>query len=108
MDDIRLDSNRHDDIYRIKPPYTGESVRRKRRHKMAGHMVVFECLFETFDARGDDEYLDIFSERLDGLFASGWKLAESRRDTAFSGWWRVELLRPSVSEMQWTSPVPER
>jgi hypothetical protein len=46
----------------------------------ADQMVICEYLFENFDARGDDQYLDEFSERLDELFRSGWKLVESRKD----------------------------
>jgi hypothetical protein len=75
---------------------------------MAHHMTVGEYLFENFDARGDDEYLDRFSHRLDELFAAGWKLLESRKDSGYKGWWRIELFRPSLSAMHQSSTGPQR
>jgi hypothetical protein len=57
-------------------------------------VTVCEYLFENFDARGDDEHLERFSDRLDELFASGWKLLESRKDAAFRGF---EMQRASTA-----------
>ena len=56
-------------------------------------MIVCEYRFENFNARGDDEYLDRFAQRLDQLFAQGWTVLDSYRDAAFEGWWRVELYK---------------
>jgi len=56
-------------------------------------MSVCEYRFEPFDARGDDEYIDRFTQRLDKLFAEGWILVDSTRDKSFVGWWRVELFK---------------
>jgi len=62
-------------------------------------MPLCEFRFENFNARGDDEYLDCFAERLDQLFAEGWILLDSRRDGAFKGWWRVELYKAGISRL---------
>ena len=56
-------------------------------------MIVCEYQFETFNAYGDEAYLDRFAERIDALYASGWKLMESKRDASRKGWWQVELVK---------------
>jgi len=58
-------------------------------------MTLCEYRFETFNARGADEYLDQFAERLDGWFAEGWAVLDSKRETARAGWWRIELFKES-------------
>jgi len=60
-------------------------------------MALCEYRFEPFDARGDDEYVDHFVQRLDELFAQGWVLVDSARDKSFAGWWRVELFKENKS-----------
>ena len=66
-------------------------------------MTVCEYQFETFNAHGDDAYLDGFAERLDELYAAGWKLVESKRDPNCKGWWWVELFKARASELATTS-----
>jgi hypothetical protein len=71
-------------------------------------MIVCEYFFENFDALGDDEYLDMFSGRLDEFLAAGWTLLDSRRDAAYGGWWRVELFKARVPVMERTSTRSDR
>jgi hypothetical protein len=63
-------------------------------------MIVCECRFESFNARGNDEYLDCFAQRLDQLLASGWTLLDSHRDSAFKGWWQIELFKADVLPLE--------
>ncbi len=65
---------------------------------VANHYVVCEQSVAWFNARGDDRYFYECSDRLDELFAAGWRLIDSRGDTASVGWWRVELLKTRLSE----------
>jgi hypothetical protein len=56
-----------------------------------------EIRFESFNAGGDDRYLDRFSRRLDELFISGWIRTEVQRDTPLRGQWQVVLFRESAA-----------
>ena len=62
-------------------------------------MCLCEYRFENFNARGYDEYLAEFAQRLDQLFAEGWILLNTQRDAAFKGWWQVELHKSGVSRL---------
>jgi len=63
-------------------------------------MTLCEYRFEQFNARGDDDYVDRFAWRLDDLFDRGWTLLNSARETASPGWWRVELFRDKISNLE--------
>jgi hypothetical protein len=52
-----------------------------------------EFQFESFNARGEDEYLNEFARRLDDLFQAGWTALDANRDPAFRGWWQLCLLK---------------
>jgi hypothetical protein len=56
-------------------------------------MALYEYRIEAFNARGDDQYLDRFAQRLEVLFDRGWSVIERSKDTASPGWWRVELFK---------------
>jgi hypothetical protein len=56
-------------------------------------VTLCEYRFEVFDARGTDDYLDGFAERLDELFSAGWTLPDAERHPALYGWWRLCLFR---------------
>ena len=60
-------------------------------------MLLCEYHLEAFNARGDDEYFDQFSQRLDELFDLGWTLLDSSREMASAAWWRVELFKERSS-----------
>ena len=53
-------------------------------------MTVCEFQVKSFNARGDDEYLDDVAAYLDGMLESGWELIDRERDQC-PGWWRVWL-----------------
>ncbi len=53
-------------------------------------MTVCEFQVKSFNARGDDEYLDELAAYLDRMLESGWELIDRERDGR-SGWWRVWL-----------------
>jgi hypothetical protein len=63
-------------------------------------MLLCEYRLEAFNARGDDEYLDQFAQRLDELFDRGWTLLDSSREICSAGWWRVELFKEKVSGLE--------
>jgi len=56
-------------------------------------VTVCEFRFESFNARGDDEYLDCATALLDDLLEARWVLADAMRDPAGGGWWRICLYR---------------
>lgn len=54
-------------------------------------MSICECQFESFSARGNEDYLDRFAAQLGALFQRGWTMADAARDGL--GWWQVCLYR---------------
>jgi hypothetical protein len=63
-----------------------------------GDLIRCEYLFENFDARGGDDYLNRFARKLDELFRAGWTAPEVNRDPALKGWWQLSLVKYDSSE----------
>jgi hypothetical protein len=63
-------------------------------------MTVCEYRFESFNARGDEEYLERFAHFLDELFRIGWAAPEVIRHSAGNGWWLVSLYKEDGSMSQ--------
>lgn len=64
-------------------------------HFLAHEAILIRCeyRFESFNARGDDDYLDQVARQLDELFQADWTVPEVNRDPAFRGWWQICLFR---------------
>jgi len=56
-------------------------------------VTICEFRFESFNARGDDEYLDRVTALLDDLLDARWVLDDAMREPAGGGWWRICLYR---------------
>jgi hypothetical protein len=56
-------------------------------------MTVCEFQVESFNARGNDDYLYDFAAYLDRMFASGWEVMDREQDRCRGGWWRLWLYR---------------
>jgi hypothetical protein len=67
-------------------------------------LIRCEYRFENFNARGDDEYLDRFSRRLNELFREGWTAPEINRDPANKGWWRLCLMKDGGGRTRSAAP----
>jgi hypothetical protein len=52
---------------------------------------ICEYQFASFDARGNEDYLDRFATQLDALFQRGWTMADAARDGR--GWGQGCLYR---------------
>jgi len=61
-------------------------------------LIRCEYRFEQFNARGDDEYLDLFARLLDDLFRAGWTAPEVTKDPACRGWWQICLFKEGRAE----------
>jgi len=56
-------------------------------------MIVCEYLYTEFNARGNDEYIVWWAERLEEVLAQGWQVVDAVRKTPRNGMWSVCLAR---------------
>jgi hypothetical protein len=56
-------------------------------------MTVCEFQVESFNARGNNDYLYDFAAYLDRMFESGWEVMDREQDPCRGGWWRLWLYR---------------
>jgi len=60
-------------------------------------LIQYECRYENFNARGDDDYLIEFARNLEVLLRAGWTPSDFERDPVFRGWWRISFVKERVS-----------